>query len=910
MSDASGDRPGEAEAPSHLSPGFLVGGGRYTLLRQIGRGGMGVVWLAHDERLNESVALKFLSSLVRNDPVELARLRQETQKSRKLTHANIIRIYDLYEAPGEPAFISMEYVNGPDLWQCMTQQPHGVFAWSDLKPLVGQLCEALAYAHGERVIHRDLKPTNLMLAENKRLKLADFGLAALALQVDPASVERRFGGGTLTHMSPQQLEGEVAAVTDDIYSLGATLYDLLCGQPPFYEGDIRQQLRHKIPTPLLERLAALKVSSDVPPEVASLIMACLAKDPSKRPQGASAVAEWIGWNEAGTKAEPTLASSVFSAPPLSEPEEEPAKQEGWGWLAALGVLVCVGLLIWFNRPSPPPTTNTIPDATSNADGIASNVLPVTTNPATIDSNAVAISTNVTASDSSPIVPAIASAAVDPYLQAVRSWKPLAFWRLDEASGSTAFDIINGYDGVYNNVVVGQPRRDSIFGSSKPVARFGLTGGAPSFVIIPKLDLSVPSGGSGAFSVAAWVEANPLSKSGAGIICKGDGTGHEQFCLDCGGIDNAFRFFFRDASGSTCWTRSSIRPDNRWHFLVGVCDQGHDRVYIYVDGTNAAHSTAAAGTGVLATGRPTTIGARDSLGRAFYDDQFVGAISDVAIFTNVLNSQQILALYNAAKLSAKSSVVSAESKSVTTASLGSSTINGDAVFHFKGILDGSEKILITHDGALWSHVCGNWPTGPVAVNNTAWNPGQKSYLTAVGPEKFLPDSFSLTSVRLDVVEGRDVVALERTSQGIMVYLDDTPNGGGEYNFSIHFHPAAPKAARLFRTTIARLKIAAHVDGSECIKITAAEAVLEHKTWGLPDKVSVNGLPWDVRQTRVLKNEGATTFLPEGVNFSTARIVSRKGRDLATAWAEKDVLWVRFADNPIGSDAYAIDIAFGP
>jgi serine/threonine protein kinase len=232
MSNDPLDGSGEAEAPNHLSPGFLVGGGRYTLLRQIARGGMGMVWLAHDERLSESVALKFLSSVVRSDAVELARLRQETQKSRKLTHTNIIRIYDLYEAPGEPAFISMEYVNGPNLWEWRTQQANGVFAWSDLKPLVKQLCDALVYAHGERVIHRDLKPTNLMLAENRRLKLADFGLAAVALQVDLSSVERRFGGGTLTHMSPQQLEGEAAAETDDIYSLGATLYDLLCGQPP------------------------------------------------------------------------------------------------------------------------------------------------------------------------------------------------------------------------------------------------------------------------------------------------------------------------------------------------------------------------------------------------------------------------------------------------------------------------------------------------------------------------------------------------------------------------------------------------------------------------------------------------------------------------------------------------------
>jgi uncharacterized delta-60 repeat protein len=349
------DGSGEADAPSHLSPGFLVGGGRYSLLRQIARGGMGEVWLAHDERLNESVALKFLSSAVRNDAAELARLRQETQKSRKLTHANIIRIYDLYEAPGEAAFISMEYVNGSNLWDAMTQQPNGVFAWADLKPLVRQLCEALAYAHGERVIHRDLKPTNLMLAEN-RLKLADFGLAAVAMQVDAASVERTFGGGTLTHMSPQQLAGEVAAVTDDIYSLGATLYDLLSGQPPFYEGNIGHQLRHHTPPPLQERLAALEAPNEVPSEVAAMIMACLAKDPANRPQSALAVAEWIGLADKESAPVPNLASTVFAAPKGSPPEEEPPKSGTWRWVIAAGLLACIGYVVWLNRPpSPLPT---------------------------------------------------------------------------------------------------------------------------------------------------------------------------------------------------------------------------------------------------------------------------------------------------------------------------------------------------------------------------------------------------------------------------------------------------------------------------------------------------------------------------------------------------------------------------
>jgi uncharacterized delta-60 repeat protein len=206
-----------------------------------------------------------------------------------------------------------------------------------------------------------------MLTENQRLKLADFGLAAVALQVDLASVERRFCGGTLTHMSPQQLAGEVAAVTDDIYSLGATLYDLLCGRPPFFEGDIGRQVRHNDAPPLHERLAALQSPNDVPSGVAAMIMACLAKDPLKRPQSASAVAEWIGSDGKESTPVPALASTVFSAPKASPPEEEPPNDGAWRWVAVVGALVCIGLVFWFMRPAPPsPPVNPVVEARSNA----------------------------------------------------------------------------------------------------------------------------------------------------------------------------------------------------------------------------------------------------------------------------------------------------------------------------------------------------------------------------------------------------------------------------------------------------------------------------------------------------------------------------------------------------------------
>ncbi len=258
--------------------------------------------------------------------------------------------------------------------------------------------------------------------------------------------------------------------------------------------------------------------------------------------------------------------------------------------------------------------------------------------------------------------------------------------------------------------------------------------------------------------------------------------------------------------------------------------------------------------------------------------------------------------------ANSQAISSELQCVTVGPLASGPT--EALFHFKGVVDGSDKILITHSGALWEHVNWGWPDGAVSVNNQRWNPSEKNYLTTVGAAKFLPEPFSLDSANLKVINARDVVALERTHQGLVVYLDDTPSGASDYEFEIRFSAGPPKIVRAERSASAHLKISAQIDGSERVKITTREASWEHKAYEYPANVSLNGVPWPVEQNSILKNEGTNTFLTSGVDFSTARIVGRKGRDLATMWAEADALWVCFADNPNGSDYYELEIAFGP
>ncbi len=290
----SGDAPFDPAFVA-LEPGFLVGNGRFTMVRLIGRGGMGVVWLAHDESLREDVALKFLPNEIRFDAVALDDLRRETARSRKLTHPNIIRIHDLFKDERE-AFISMECVDGPNLSDLRLEQPERVFTWKYLEPLVKQLCEALDYAHSEKVIHRDLKPANMMLDSRGRLKLSDFGIAAqVSDSVSRVSMVRHGKSGTVTYMSPQQMDGKLPQVTDDIYALGATLYELLTSRPPFFTGDISHQVRNLLPQPIDERLAELEIQNEVPPAVAALIMACLGKSPEQRPMSARAVADWIGF---------------------------------------------------------------------------------------------------------------------------------------------------------------------------------------------------------------------------------------------------------------------------------------------------------------------------------------------------------------------------------------------------------------------------------------------------------------------------------------------------------------------------------------------------------------------------------------------------------------------------------------
>ena len=303
---------------------------RYNLKRILGRGGMGVVWLARDEVLERDVALKFLPDMVVFDRAMLSDLKQETNRSLELTHKNIVRIYDFVHDQ-TAACISMEFIDGDTLSNVRVDRPKKVFECWELGNWTSQLCEALDYAHNHaRVVHRDLKPSNLMVNLRGDLKVADFGIARSLSDSVSMMTLRRHTSGTLVYMSPQQLDGAKASHLDDIYSFGATFYELLTSKPPFYSGNVDRQIHERTPPAMSFRREELDIVDGEPidPIWEEVVSACLQKDPALRPQSALEIVEFL---RAPPQKETNRISDWLSFPSRKTPEAKhqtrPAKRE-------------------------------------------------------------------------------------------------------------------------------------------------------------------------------------------------------------------------------------------------------------------------------------------------------------------------------------------------------------------------------------------------------------------------------------------------------------------------------------------------------------------------------------------------------------------------------------------------------
>lgn len=247
--------------------------GQYRIAEKLGAGGMGEVYLAEDSRLDRKVALKFLPSSLWNEAEAQQRLIREAKAASKLDHPNIVTIYGIEEHEGRP-FIVMAHVRGVTLKEYCTSQKRSL---EELIELALQMADGLHHAHEAGVVHRDLKPGNVLVDDRGRVRILDFGIARLR----GAAKLTQTGStvGTLAYSAPELAQGREAEATADVYSLGVVMYQMLTGQLPFdadHEAALLYSILHENPRPLTDH------NGSIPPGIVAIVERCLEKRPEKR----------------------------------------------------------------------------------------------------------------------------------------------------------------------------------------------------------------------------------------------------------------------------------------------------------------------------------------------------------------------------------------------------------------------------------------------------------------------------------------------------------------------------------------------------------------------------------------------------------------------------------------------------
>jgi tetratricopeptide (TPR) repeat protein len=248
--------------------------GRYEIVGKLGRGGMGVVYKAIDSVLDRTVAFKVLPDALRENPQALKNFLREAKSAAKLNHPGIVTVYDAGEQDGV-FYIAMEHVDGNTLKEIVKQR--GKISNAGIIHVVTQMCEALAYAHEKKVVHRDIKTANAMWTRERKAKIMDFGLAKV---IEEVRNHTTVVSGTPYYMSPEQTLGKNVDHRTDIYSLGVTIFELATGTLPFREGNLPYHHVHTTPPD------AREFNAELPPLIASVIARCLQKQPDDRYQSA------------------------------------------------------------------------------------------------------------------------------------------------------------------------------------------------------------------------------------------------------------------------------------------------------------------------------------------------------------------------------------------------------------------------------------------------------------------------------------------------------------------------------------------------------------------------------------------------------------------------------------------------
>jgi beta-lactam-binding protein with PASTA domain/predicted Ser/Thr protein kinase len=331
--------------------------GRYRILRKLGSGGMANVYLAEDEELGRRVAIKILNDKHANDESFVERFRREAKHAAGLSHPNIVSIYDRGEAEGT-YYIAMEYLEGRSLKELISSR--GPAPVATAIEYIRQILSALRVSHRTGVIHRDIKPHNVLVDGEGRLKVTDFGIA----RAGPSQMtEAGSIVGTAQYLSPEQAQGAPVSESSDLYSVGIVLYELLTGDVPFSgESPVEVAMKHlsKVPPP------PSHVQPEIPRDLDLVVMRALAKDPGERYQSADemdadlariargmAVSPETEETATAIIARPITSPTIVTPPrpgPRYQPDvyydyEEPAprRRSLWPWLLALVLLVAAGI---------------------------------------------------------------------------------------------------------------------------------------------------------------------------------------------------------------------------------------------------------------------------------------------------------------------------------------------------------------------------------------------------------------------------------------------------------------------------------------------------------------------------------------------------------------------------------------